>query len=44
MHSSVGAYTKALAPHLMVDDLIFLACAIPVLWAISLVGLKKQER
>jgi ribosome-dependent ATPase len=44
MHSSVGAYTKGLAPHLMIDDIIFLACAIPVLWAISLVGLKKQER
>ena len=44
MHSSVGAYTKGLAPRLMVSDLVFLACSIPVLWAISLVGLKKQER
>ncbi len=44
MHSSLGAYTKGLAPRLMVDDLVFLACSIPVLWFISMLGLKKQER
>jgi ribosome-dependent ATPase len=44
MHSSVGAYTKGLAPALMVHDVIVLACTIPVLWAISYIGLKKQER
>jgi ribosome-dependent ATPase len=44
MHSSVGAYTKGLAPDLMVLDLIFLACCIPVLWAVSAVALKKQEK
>ncbi len=43
MHSSLGAYTKGLAPRLMMDDIIFLACCIPVLWAISMIGLKKQE-
>ncbi len=44
MHSSLGAYTKGLAPRLMMDDLVFLACSIPVLWFISMIGLKKQER
>ncbi|MCI0499963.1 MAG: ribosome-associated ATPase/putative transporter RbbA [Planctomycetales bacterium] len=44
MHSSVGAYTKGLGPALMVQDLVFLACCIPILWAVSLVGLRKQEK
>ncbi len=44
MHSSVGAYTKGLAPGLMVPDIIFLACCIPVLWAFSVLGLRKQEK
>ncbi|MCL4205291.1 MAG: ribosome-associated ATPase/putative transporter RbbA [Pirellulaceae bacterium] len=44
MHSSVGAYTKGLDPNLMALDLIFLACCIPVLWAVSAIGLKKQEK
>jgi ribosome-dependent ATPase len=44
MHSSVGAYTKGIAPNLMVLDLLFLACCIPVLWAVSAVALKKQEK
>jgi ribosome-dependent ATPase len=44
MHSSVGAYTKGLAPRLMVGDLVFLACAIPILLAISTIGLKKQDK
>ncbi|MBN1141188.1 MAG: ribosome-associated ATPase/putative transporter RbbA [Deltaproteobacteria bacterium] len=44
MHSSVGAYTKGIGPALMIQDLVFLACSIPVLWAISLAGLKKQEK
>ena len=43
MHSSVGAYTKGLRPELMTQDLVFLACCIPVLWAVSMIGLKKQE-
>jgi ribosome-dependent ATPase len=43
MHSSLGAYTKGLDPRLMLGDLIFFACCIPVLLALSLVGLKKQE-
>jgi ribosome-dependent ATPase len=44
MHSSVGAYTKGLAPHLMTQDLIVLACTIPILLAISALGLRKQDR
>jgi ribosome-dependent ATPase len=44
MHSSLGAYTKAIAPRLMLPDLLFLACCIPVFWAVSAIGLRKQER
>jgi ribosome-dependent ATPase len=43
MHSSLGAYTKGLSAGLMMRDLVFLACCIPVLMAVSLVGLRKQE-
>lgn len=43
MHSSLGAYTKGIAPALMWNDILFLAACIPVLLAISLLGLKKQE-
>jgi ribosome-dependent ATPase len=44
MHSSLGAYTKGLSPGLMLADIIFLACCIPVFLAISFIGLKKQEK
>ena len=44
MHSSVGAYTKGIGPDLMMQDIIFLACCIPILWAVSWVGLRKQEK
>ncbi|WP_437206539.1 ribosome-associated ATPase/putative transporter RbbA [Planctomicrobium sp. SH664] len=44
MHSSVGAYTKGLRAGLMLPDLMFLACCIPVLWLLSMIGLRKQER
>jgi ribosome-dependent ATPase len=44
MHSSVGAYTKGLAPGLMIQDVIFLACCIPILLAIGVLGLRKQEK
>jgi ribosome-dependent ATPase len=44
MHSSVGAYTKGIAAHLMVRDIIVLAIAFPLLLAISTLGLKKQEK
>ena len=44
MHSSVGAYTKGLSPGLMMPDVIFLACCIPIFWAFSMLGLRKQEK
>jgi ribosome-dependent ATPase len=44
MHSSLGAYTKGLGARLMMVDIIFLGCCIPVLFAISFIGLRKQER
>jgi ribosome-dependent ATPase len=44
MHSSVGAFTKGLRPGLMMGDILFLACCIPVLLAVSYIGLKKQEK
>jgi len=44
MHSSVGVFTKGLKPGLMMGDLLFLACCIPILLGVSFIGLKKQER
>ena len=44
MHSSVGAYTKGLSPQLMLQDLAFLAACMPVLWIVSALLLRKQER
>jgi ribosome-dependent ATPase len=44
MHSSLGTYTKGLRPGLMLGDILFLAGCIPVFLAISVVGLKKQEK
>ena len=44
MHSSVGAFTKGLGPELMIKDVVFLACCIPILWAVSMIGLRKQEK
>lgn len=44
MHSSLGAFTKGLSARLMVGDVIFLAICIPILLAVSVVGLRKQER
>jgi len=44
MHSSVGAYTKGLAPGLMMQDIVFLACCIPILLAVGVLGLRKQEK
>jgi ribosome-dependent ATPase len=44
IHSSVGAYTKGLGPRLMLQDVIYLVCVIPIFLAISVAGLKKQEK
>jgi ribosome-dependent ATPase len=44
MHASVGAYTKGLHPFLIIQDMLFLAACVPVLWGISWLGLRKQEK
>jgi ribosome-dependent ATPase len=44
IHSSVGAFTKGLGPDLLMLDALVLACCIPVLWAVSTIALKKQEK
>jgi ribosome-dependent ATPase len=44
MHASLGAYTKGLGARLLLVDAVFLACCIPVLLAVSVLGLRKQER
>lgn len=44
MHSTLGAYTKGLSAGLMMSDIVYLAVCIPVLLAISALGLRKQEK
>jgi len=44
MHSSLGAYTKGLGLDLMLQDMVYLLCCIPVLLLVSTIGLKKQEK
>ncbi len=44
MHASKGAFTKGLGADLLMQDVIFLACCVPVLWAIATLALRKQER
>jgi ribosome-dependent ATPase len=44
MHSSLGAYTKGLGLDLMLPDILFLLCCIPVLLLVSTIGLRKQEK
>ncbi|MGJ0509309.1 MAG: ribosome-associated ATPase/putative transporter RbbA [Methylocystis sp.] len=44
MHASKGAFTKGLGADLLMQDVIFLACCIPVLWAVSAMALRKQEK
>jgi ribosome-dependent ATPase len=44
MHSSLGVYTKGLGPGLMMGDIIFLLCCIPILLAVAFAGLRKQEK
>ena len=43
MHASKGAFTKGLGPDLLMQDVIF-ACCIPILWAVSTLALRKQEK
>jgi ribosome-dependent ATPase len=44
MHSSLGAYTKGLGLDLMLPDILYLLCCIPVLLLVSMIGLRKQEK
>jgi ribosome-dependent ATPase len=44
MHSALGTFTKGLRPGLIVPDILFLLACIPVLLALSTIGLRKQER
>jgi ribosome-dependent ATPase len=43
-HASKGAFTKGLGPDLLMQDVIFLAAWIPILWAVSTLALRKQEK
>jgi ribosome-dependent ATPase len=43
-HASKGAFTKGLGPDLLMQDVIFLAIWIPILWAVSTLALRKQEK
>lgn len=44
MHASKGAFTKGLGADLLMQDVIFLGCCIPVLWTVSALILRKQEK
>jgi len=44
MHASKGAFTKGLGPDLLMQDVIFLSFCIPVLWGVSTLALRKQEK
>ena len=44
MHSSLGAYTKGLGLDLILPDILYLLCCIPVLLLVSMIGLRKQEK
>jgi ribosome-dependent ATPase len=44
MHASLGAYTKGLGWDLLLRDIIYMLCAIPVFLMVSVIGLRKQEK
>ncbi len=44
MHASLGAYTKGLGARLLLKDVVFMLCAVPVLLMVSVAGLRKQEK
>jgi len=44
MHASLGAYTKGLGAGLLLGDVIYMLIAVPILLAISVAGLRKQEK
>jgi ribosome-dependent ATPase len=43
MHASVGAFTKALGPRVLMSDVVALAIFIPVFTTLAAAALKKQE-
>jgi ribosome-dependent ATPase len=43
MHASVGAFTKALGPRLLIGDVLALAAFIPVLTVLAAAALRRQE-
>ncbi|QGM48074.1 ribosome-associated ATPase/putative transporter RbbA [Methylocystis heyeri] len=44
MHASTGVFSKGLQFDLLAKDFLVLACMIPVLWVVSMLGLAKQEK
>jgi ribosome-dependent ATPase len=44
MHASKGVFTKGLGFDLLAQDLVVLACIIPILWTVSVLALEKQEK
>ena len=44
MHASKGVFTKGLGADLLMQDVVFLACCIPILWTVSVLALRKQEK
>ena len=44
MHASKGVFTKGLGADLLMPDVIYLAWCIPVLWFVSVLMLRKQEK
>lgn len=44
MHASLGAYTKGLGFDMVMRDIVYMLCAIPVFLLISVIGLRKQEK
>ncbi|NOK15505.1 ribosome-associated ATPase/putative transporter RbbA [Corallococcus carmarthensis] len=44
MHASLGAFTKGLGAGLLMRDVAFLAACVPLLLAVSVIGLRKQEK
>lgn len=43
MHASRGVFTKGLGADLLMQDVVYLAFCIPVLWLVSVLALRKQE-
>ncbi|MBN8228771.1 ribosome-associated ATPase/putative transporter RbbA [Corallococcus macrosporus] len=44
MHASLGAFTKGLGAGLIMRDVLFMAVCVPLLLAVSVIGLRKQEK